>query len=195
MGPRSLHTWLRLTALALVIALLAFASVHVLRPTHGSQGHSSGLPVPATTNLAVLNPSLQVDQPARVRTAAADGRLQVGDLRGSPVIVNFWSSWCTFCRNEAPLLNRASRFTAKRGVVVLGVDQEDKPADARRFLAKHRVTYATVAAPGRANRAWTRTIPDTFFLGRSGRVVYRVVGELTPASLARGVDRAVAPGS
>ena len=195
MPPRSLRTWLRVTALALAIALLAVASVHVLRPSHGPQSDSSGLPVPATANLAVLNPGLQVEQPARVRAAAADGRLQVGDLHGSPVIVNFWSSWCTFCRNEAPLLNRAAHFSAKRGVVVLGVDQEDKPAAAQRFLAKYRVTYATVAVRGRANRAWTRTIPDTFFLGRSGRVVYRVVGELTPASLARGVDRAVAPGS
>ena len=61
-----------------------------------------------------------------------DGTLSLESLRGRPVIVNFWASWCEPCEDEAPLLERAWREHRDEGLVVVGVDFNDFRADARR---------------------------------------------------------------
>src|SRR5438067_2188625 len=59
------------------------------------------------------------------------GTLSLASLRGKAVVLNFWASWCGPCRDEAHILQGAWRRYRDRGVVVLGVDQEDLAGDAR----------------------------------------------------------------
>ena len=72
--------------------------------------------------------------------ASADGRLALSELRGTPVVLNFWASWCEPCRVEAPILERGWRESGRRGVLVLGLDMQDAREDAREFLRPFKIT-------------------------------------------------------
>ena len=138
----------------------------------------------------------------RLRESLADGRLSLAELRGSPVVLNFWASWCDPCRKEAPLLEASWRSARSDGVVFVGLNMQDARADAERFLREFEVSYPNVreATDARA-RAWgTSGLPETFFLSRSGRVVAHIVGLIGEPQMRAGLEaamtgRAVAPGS
>ena len=64
------------------------------------------------------------------------GSLGSASLGGKVGVINFWASWCIPCREEAPLLEDASRQLASRGVTVLGIDHQDFAGDARGFVRR-----------------------------------------------------------
>lgn len=95
-------------------------------------------------------------------------------LRGRPVVVNAWASWCGPCVAEFPLFQRTSVGYGTR-VAFLGIDVDDGAGDARAFLHKHWVSYPSYADPDRriARSAGATTgVPTTVFYGRDGRVAY-----------------------
>ena len=106
-------------------------------------------------------------------------------LRGTPVIVNIWASWCAPCRAEMPLLERAAA-EYEGDVVVLGVDSRDATEPAADFLDDVGVTYPNVFdRTGKIRRALAlRGFPTTYFFDREGRIVATVVGGITEARLA-----------
>jgi cytochrome c biogenesis protein CcmG/thiol:disulfide interchange protein DsbE len=96
------------------------------------------------------------------------------ELRGMPVVVNVWASWCIPCRTEFPLFQTASALLGRR-VAFLGVDTLDAASDARAFLAKFPVTYPSYEDPSGAlarSLAPAQGVPITVFIDRSGRVSY-----------------------
>ena len=122
------------------------------------------------------------------------GRVSLAELRGRPVIVNFWASWCVPCRAEAPLLQAASVDYASRGLVVLGVIYEDSAENARAFMRQYGQTYAGLLDPdGRtALNYGVFGIPETYFIDPAGRILSKETGQLDAASLARQAE-AIAP--
>ena len=100
-------------------------------------------------------------------------------------MVNFWASWCIPCREEAPLLEDASRRLASRGVTVLGIDHQDFAGDARGFVRKYGMTYPTVVDKG--DKLYTNFgltgVPETFCTNRAGKVVAHVPGAVTRETL------------
>lgn len=110
-------------------------------------------------------------------------------LRGTPVVVNIWASWCAPCRAEMPLLERAATQYGRR-VVMLGVDSRDAARPAADFLDDVGVTYPNVFdATGEIRRALDlRGFPTTYFFDRDGRIVATVVGGITEARLAAQLD-------
>ena len=121
--------------------------------------------------------------------ALADGRIDIQELRGTPVVLNYWASWCAPCREEAPLLERSWREQRDRGVLFLGLDQQDITGDARAFMSEFEVSYLNVRDPtDRTARRWGVTgIPETFFISASGRVVGHVIGLLSPELMRQGL--------
>lgn len=101
------------------------------------------------------------------------GRLSLAALRGKPVVLNFWASWCVPCKGEAKTLEQASQQYRKDGVVFVGVDYNDVASDARTFIAHHGITYTTLEdGPGNvANLYGLSGVPETFFIDRRGRLV------------------------
>lgn len=151
----------------------------------------------ALLTVNVAGPGPAVDAPVVGRPAPAfdletlDGRrLSLADLRGSPVVLNFWASWCIPCREEAPLLTAAAREYAAKGLRVVGVVYQDSADTARDFMERYGQTYPGLLDPdGRTAIDYgVFGIPETFFIDRDGIVRSRQVGPVTEQGLARQVQ-------
>ena len=111
-------------------------------------------------------------------------------LRGHPVVVNLWGSWCEPCQGEFPVFQKAAVRFGRR-VAFLGIDVADKPGAARAFLKRFPVTFPSYLDPHRAIEASLRTYrgtPQTFFFDARGREQYDRAGPYNSvASLRRDI--------
>jgi cytochrome c biogenesis protein CcmG/thiol:disulfide interchange protein DsbE len=121
-----------------------------------------------------------------------DGKLSLATFQGTPRVINFWASWCGPCRDEAPLLQTASREYHGR-LVVIGVDYQDFTGDARKFVRNFGLTYPIVRdGDGRLLARWGVTgAPESFFVDRAGKVVAHVPGAVQKETLAAGIRKAL----
>jgi cytochrome c biogenesis protein CcmG/thiol:disulfide interchange protein DsbE len=126
-------------------------------------------------------PAPAIDLPD-VRSGRA--RVVLAELRGRPVLVNFWATWCTPCRQEMPLLDAADKRLGGK-VAIVGVDVKDNRAEAVRFLAERGITYPSAYDPDASLRRPFEFLglPVTVLVGRDGRVVDRVTGAVSRSRL------------
>lgn len=119
-------------------------------------------------------------------------RRQLEQLRGYPVVVNKWASWCRPCRSEFPFFQRVAAAKGKQ-VAFLAVDSLDSKDDARRFLGRYPVPYPSYFDPdGRIARLFRgdRVSPTTAFYDRRGQLVLTKQGQYRSArALAADVAR------
>ena len=121
-----------------------------------------------------------------------ESMLALSSLRGKAVVINFWASWCPPCRDEAPVLEAAWEQYRDQGVVVLGIDREDTTDDARGFIERFALTYPNVrdAEDTLESQYGLTALPETYFVGRDGRLVAHIPGavdelaDLEPAIMA-----------
>jgi cytochrome c biogenesis protein CcmG/thiol:disulfide interchange protein DsbE len=132
---------------------------------------------------AIPSPLVQKAAPG-FRIAVYDGDdLSLEGLRGKPVILNFWASWCyPACYEEAPLLEATWRKYKGQGLMMVGVGVQDKEANAREFMRRFNFTFPNGPDPGSKISIdyGVYGIPETFFIDRQGRIAYKHVGALTP---------------
>jgi cytochrome c biogenesis protein CcmG, thiol:disulfide interchange protein DsbE len=109
--------------------------------------------------------------------------LDAGSFKGTVSVLNVWASWCVPCRDEAPLLLTLARDQRVR---ILGINYKDSADNARRFLARYGNPYAANGADsnGRASIEWgVYGVPETFVVGRDGRIAYKLIGPIEPNNL------------
>jgi cytochrome c biogenesis protein CcmG/thiol:disulfide interchange protein DsbE len=151
---RTLKLTGQVVALAAVAGLLGLL---VWRLTHQSKPPKIGGPAPAFS----------------LRRLDTNGTLALASLRGKPVVLNFWASWCVPCKGEAKMLEDAWQRYRSQGVVFVGINWHDVKSDARRFLDHHGVTYPTVldGSGSITDRYGVVGVPETYFIDRRGRLV------------------------
>lgn len=142
-------------------------------------------------------PSPLVGKPASpFALTTFDGKpISLESLRGQVVVVNFWASWCIpACYDEAPSLERAWQTYRDRGVVLVGVNIQDKEEPARRFLDRFKHTFPNAPDPsGRVSVDYgVYGVPETFFIDRKGRVRFKQVGAVTDEIVKRHVETLLA---
>jgi thiol-disulfide isomerase/thioredoxin len=109
---------------------------------------------------------------------------RLASLRGYPVVVNKWGSWCGPCRGEFPAFQRASLQLGKK-VAFLGLDGNDNNDDARKFLKSYPVSYPSYSDPDVSIAASIRAaiaFPTTVFFDRRGKLVYSHPGPYAKAA-------------
>jgi thiol-disulfide isomerase/thioredoxin len=116
------------------------------------------------------------------------GRLDVADLKGKVVVVNFWASWCPPCRAESPYLVKVAKDTAASGVAFVGINIKDDRNAALRFDEVHDVPYPSLYdQPGvlltRFRNLVPQVPPTTLLIDRQGRIAGLFRGGVTEAQL------------
>lgn len=126
------------------------------------------------------------EQAPNFAATSFDGEtISLAQLRGRPVFLNFWASWCIPCIEEAPDLRSTYERFKGTDLVMLGVNSQDFRTDAERYLNRHRLEYESVRDPsGKISSSYgVRAFPESFFISSSGTVEYVVYGPMTQAEM------------
>lgn len=142
----------------------------------------------ALTREQTTNESLLIGKPApafEIPLFAADSTVSLAKLKGKPVVLNFWASWCLSCRDEARVLEAGWKQFGPE-VAFVGVAVSDKDEDAKRFIARYGKTYylGPDVKGSIALDYGLYGVPETFFISPEGVVLARYVGPLSQGELA-----------
>lgn len=158
--------------------------------TGGQQGGTGFVGGDGDSTITVIEPD-QRREPVDLSGTTLEGeRLDVASLRGSPVVLNVWGSWCGPCRKEAPALEAAAQRLSSDDVAFVGINTRDE--DAAQALAFQRtfdVSYPSLVDGGGALLLSLRgavapnAIPTTLVLDAEGRIAARITGATTETTL------------
>jgi cytochrome c biogenesis protein CcmG/thiol:disulfide interchange protein DsbE len=135
-----------------------------------------GRPVPATD----LSPL-----PGLERDGKAVPGVSIATFQGTVTLVNVWASWCVPCHDEVPFLDQLSK---DKRIQLVGINYKDAPDNARRFLNRYGNPFAATGRDenGRTSIDWgVYGVPETFLVGRDGRIAYKLVGPITADNFSR----------
>ena len=139
----------------------------------------------------VFQPGSRPQAPAVTGTMLTGSTFRLSADRGAVVVMNFWGSWCTPCREEAPALGALARHFAGAGggtgpsVRFVGVDIRDDPASAEAFMRTFRIGYPSLNDPNDAvaldfsGTVPPAGIPATLVIDRGGRIAARIIGPVS----------------
>lgn len=166
-------------AAAVVLAAVACGGGATAQETAVGTGSSF---VPGSYGTTVYQERARPAAPQVTGTTLSGSRFALSTDRGAVVVLNFWGSWCTPCREEAPALGELARHFSGTDVRFVGVDIRDDAASAEAFMRTFRIGYPSLNDPSDAIAlAFSGTvppagIPTTLVIDRSGRIAARIVG-------------------
>ena len=174
-------------AAVMVAAVLAGVLVVVVLVTgwtsFGGGGNSGVSYVDGNTSAVLYAPGHRAVAPDFTASTLTGSRLSFSSYRGRVVLVNFWGSWCTPCRAEAPVLAAVAAKYRPAGVAFLGVDLRDSAASAQAFEHGFGITYPSVSDPGSvvtldfSAKVPIAGTPTTLVIDRTGRIAGAVFGQ------------------
>jgi len=170
----------RLVLLLPLIFFLALAALFLIRLGSGDPNRIPsaliGRPAPMTSLPPV---------PGLERDGKPLPGLDPAEFQGRVSLVNVWASWCVPCHDEVPFLQQLAQDARIR---LVGIDYKDQPDNARRFLNRYGNPFAASGADenGRAAIEWgVYGVPETFVVGRDGRIAYKLVGPINAENFER----------
>ena len=136
---RKRRTIVLIMALLLNAGLLALLGSELLTPAQDESHLGS-----AQSNMSPLDGHPAPDFTLAILSARPGPPIHLASLKGKPVMLNFWASWCDPCKQEAPLLEATWQQVRSQGIVFLGIDFEDRQSDGLSFLQTYGITYPNV---------------------------------------------------
>lgn len=144
------------------------------------------------------SPKVRREAPAFVLPVIHNGevgsRLELGGLRGSPVLIDFWATWCGPCNMQTPILDRLSRRYQGKGLKVVGVNViDDDHALAKRYAESKGLSYPIVVDDkGLTQREYgVRGLPSLILIDRDGKILHQTSGLVDEATLDRMIREAL----
>jgi cytochrome c biogenesis protein CcmG/thiol:disulfide interchange protein DsbE len=173
-SPTASNTWREPMGIVAALLVLLFGFAVVPRLFHASEPALVGKDASDFTLKLVANdvpavPSSNTN--AASANASSASSLTLSSLRGRPVILDFWATWCPPCKAEAPILEKVSQRFRDRGLVVVGVNTSDEDGNARPWILGHHITYPVVFDPNRiATQYGVENLPTLIVVSREGKI-------------------------
>lgn len=156
---------LALVVAAVVIAGMLYFGFHMARRTGGSAG------TPGIAKITTA-PDFTLD--------SLEGKsMRLSDLRGKAVLLNFWATWCGPCKIEMPWFVELQNQYGPQGLQVVGVAMDDSSKDdIAKFAKDMGVNYPVLLGKEAVGDAYggVPALPETFFIGRDGKIVDKIIG-------------------
>jgi thiol-disulfide isomerase/thioredoxin len=107
--------------------------------------------------------------------------VRLSDFKSKVLLLNFWGTWCAPCRAEIPELIKIAEKYKDKGVVVLGLAQQDTPEDLRAFAAEQKMNYPSLLSTEEVEEAFGPmwAVPMSFIVDRSGSICFKHIGPVT----------------
>jgi thiol-disulfide isomerase/thioredoxin len=119
-------------------------------------------------------------------------KINFADYRGKIIIINFWATWCTPCRNEIPTLLKIYNQNNNKGLILLGIslDQEINLTDLASFTGDNEINYQIILDDGMLESAFggITAIPTTFIISKDFKIVTKFVGEINERALNQALE-------
>ncbi len=166
---RGAMAWRNLAALGVVTVGVALVAYFLLRPGRSATGLAVGQPAPAFT-----------------LPSTGGGRVSLAELRGHPLVLNFWFTNCPPCRTEMPDLQRAYTQMRAQGVIIVGIDAVgEDAATIQAFVRPLGISYPLLTDPNSVvtTRYGVNSTPHSFIVDRQGIIRATHVGQLSAADL------------
>jgi len=174
----------------IVIALVLLASVTFVIGLRGMT--SASAPAAAPTESSLIAPFSPIKAPAITGTTLTGKPFALSDYAGTPMVLNFWASWCGPCRREIPAF--AAFAKAHPEVQVIGINYQDTIDDAKAFARQTGATWPSVIDDGAIGKAYqVPGLPATYLIDAQGQIVGRILGETTEAVLTAHVEQLLQP--
>ena len=165
-----------LSALAIPLVLLAWIWV-------------SRIPPSALPSSAIEAPKENFLAPDFNLLSMEDSKIKLSDLRGKPVILNFWASWCPPCRAEMPAFQKAWQEYGDTDLIILAVNatHQDSLSDIEIFIDQHHLEFPILLdiSGGVSADYQIHSLPTTFVINREGIIIKELIGGPIPLSLLR----------
>jgi cytochrome c biogenesis protein CcmG/thiol:disulfide interchange protein DsbE len=173
-GERGLNRSVLLISLLLAVPLLLVLFMNLGRDPHTVVSPLIGRPAP----------------PFSLPRVAGGPEVSLAALRGKPVVINFWATWCVPCFEEHAVLLQGAR--ANPDVQFLGVVYEDEAEQVNAYLQRQGSAFPSLLDPGdrTAIAFGVFGVPETYFVDAAGTIVAKFVGPLSEATLAENLRKA-----
>lgn len=124
--------------------------------------------------LFVVSISAHAEQAKPFDLATLDGQINLKELKGKVVYLDFWASWCTPCRKSFPWMNKMQTRYQDKGLEIIGVSLDSKRKHTEAFLKKIPAQFTIALDPkGEVADAYhVQVMPTSFLIGRDGQVLW-----------------------
>jgi cytochrome c biogenesis protein CcmG/thiol:disulfide interchange protein DsbE len=195
--------------IVVVVAVLVFAGVknrHARKVADAAAANKAALSIGVDKPGATVSGESQVadlrGKPAAIFTLTSNTgkRVSLNDLKGKPVLINFWATWCTPCKIEMPWFEEFQKKYAAQGLEVVGINEDDDPkspeiADQiKKVLANTGVDYTILMSDKKVGDAYggLDVLPATFYVDRNGKIVAQAIGLASKEEAEANVQKIVA---
>ncbi len=176
-GPSRSRNPLALVVVAVVAAGMLYFGFHMARRTGNAAAIMKSAPAPDFT-LESLN----------------GGNMRLSDLRGKAVVLNFWATWCGPCKIETPWLVELQNQYGSQGLQIVGVEAgDDDKEDIAKFVKEMGINYPVLLGKEAVGDAYggIPALPETFFIGRDGKIVDKSLGLHDRAEIEESIKKAL----